>query len=62
MSVTAEDGNILYNETVYFSASAKNEWDKVNTTTGTSINAGRYRIRLVASKAEGLMIDNLKVQ
>jgi hypothetical protein len=61
ISIIADDGNILNNGTVYFSPSSK-EWDKVNTTTGTSINAGRYRIRLVAFKGAGLMIDNLKVQ
>jgi len=61
MSVIAEDGTALYKGTVYFSPS-QHEWDKVTTTTGTSINAGNYKIRLVIPEADGLLIDNLRVQ
>jgi beta-galactosidase len=62
MSVITDDGNILYSSNVYFSPTSAREWDKVNITTVTSINAGQYIIRLITSQAEGLIIDNLKVQ
>jgi hypothetical protein len=62
IKVIASDGNILNQGSVYFSPSAKAEWDKVSTTTGTSINAGDYTIQLEIPNAKGLIIDNLKVQ
>ena len=61
ISVISEEGTVLYKGTVYFSPS-QHEWDKVTTTTGTSMNAGTYKIRLIIPAARGLMIDNLKVQ
>lgn len=61
ISVIANDGNIMSRGTVYFSPSS-GEWDKVSTTTITSINAGDYKIRLRIPHASGLLMDNLKVQ
>jgi len=58
--VINDDGIELSKGTVYFSPSSIT-WDKVNIITATSINAGHYRIRLVTENAEGLLMDNLKV-
>jgi hypothetical protein len=61
IAVIASDGNVLNQGTIYFSPSTE-EWDKVSTTTGTSVNAGDYKIQLAIPNAKGLLIDNLKVQ
>jgi hypothetical protein len=61
VSVIDKDDNVLNSGTVYFSPSGQ-IWDKVITTTGTNINAGSYRIRVIIKNAKGLLLDNLKVQ
>jgi hypothetical protein len=60
--IISDNETILSSGNVYFSPSSVKDWDKVITTTGVSINAGHYLIRLITSKAAGLCIDNLKVQ
>ena len=61
MTLISDEANPIYTGTVYFSPSSTG-WDKVSTTTGTPINAGRYKVRLIIPAAAGLMMDNLKVQ
>jgi hypothetical protein len=60
ISVTAADGRVLHNDTAYFEPTQK--WDLHKTNTGTSINAGTYKVKLVGREAMGLSLDLLKVQ
>jgi beta-galactosidase len=61
LQLISEDGTLMHEGTIYFDPTS-NEWDKVNTTTGTSINAGSYKVRLILQDGTGIMIDNLRVQ
>jgi beta-galactosidase len=60
ISVTAADGKVLHSDTAYFEPTVK--WDLHKTNTGTSINAGTYKVKLVGREAMGLSLDLLKVQ
>jgi hypothetical protein len=60
ISVTAADGRVLHSDTAYFEPTTK--WDLHKTNTGTSINAGTYKVKLVGREAMGLSLDLLKVQ
>lgn len=57
------DGTVLKAaESITFAATKKGKWNYFNTNTGTMINAGTYRVRLIAEDAAGLSIDGLDVQ
>jgi beta-galactosidase len=61
MQLISQDDVLMYEGTIYFDPTS-NEWDKVNTTTGTSINAGSYKVRLILPGGTEIMVDNLRVQ
>ncbi|MNT93827.1 hypothetical protein D3C72_2353930 [compost metagenome] len=57
------DGTVLKPaEPIEFKQTRKGKWNYFSTTTGTMINAGTYRVRLIAEDMEGLSIDALDVQ
>lgn len=57
------DGTVLKAaEPITFTPTKKGKWNYFNTNTGTMINAGTYRVRLIAGDAAGLSIDGLDVQ
>jgi beta-galactosidase len=63
IEVLTLDGTVLKPaETIEFTATKKGKWNYFNTNTGTMINAGTYRVRLIAEDVEGLSIDGLDVQ
>lgn len=63
IEVLTMDGTVLKaGESVSFDPTKKGKWNYFTTNTGTMINAGSYRVRLVAEDAAGLSIDALDVQ
>ncbi len=63
IEVLTLDGTVLKSaEPIEFKQTRKGKWNYFNTTTGTMINAGTYRVRLIAEDVEGLSIDALDVQ
>lgn len=63
IEVLTLDGTVLKPaEPIEFKQTRKGKWNYFNTTTGTMINAGTYRVRLIAEDVEGLSIDALDVQ
>jgi hypothetical protein len=63
IEVLTMDGTVLKAaEAVEFTPTKKGKWNYFNTNTGTMINAGTYRVRLIAVDAEGLSMDGLDVQ
>ncbi|SMC39979.1 malectin domain-containing carbohydrate-binding protein [Pedobacter africanus] len=49
-------------ERIEFNPTKKGKWNYFSTNTGTMINAGSYRVRLIADDASGLSVDALDVQ
>lgn len=49
-------------EDIAFTTTRPGKSNYINTTTGTMINAGNYKVRLSAKDAEGLSINSLDVQ
>jgi beta-galactosidase len=63
IEVLTMDGTVLKAaESVEFTPTKKGKWNYFNTNTGTMINAGTYRVRLIAVDAAGLSMDGLDVQ
>lgn len=63
LEVLTLDGTVLKPaEAIEFKQTRKGKWNYFSTTTGTMINAGTYRVRLIAEDVEGLSIDALDVQ
>jgi len=62
MQLLAADGTIMRDATLSFGKTIPNKWKTAGTTTGTSINAGNYKIVLTAIDAMGLTISGLEVQ
>nr|WP_226904997.1 malectin domain-containing carbohydrate-binding protein [Pedobacter schmidteae] len=63
LEVLTLDGTVLKAaELIAFVPTKKGKWNYFNTNTGTMINAGTYRVRLIAENAQGLSIDGLDVQ
>lgn len=62
MQLQAADGTIMKNEALNFKPAKKNKTGTVTTTTGTSINAGNYRVILTGADANGLAISGLEMQ
>lgn len=62
MQILAADGSIMRDTELNFLATS-GQWVKLESSTGTSINAGTYRVRLTApASAKGLGIDVLEVR
>jgi Lhr-like helicase len=49
-------------EKVEFTPTRKGKWNYYNTTTGTMINAGNYKVVLLSERAENVSILALSVQ
>ena len=62
LELRAADGTLMKQETAAFIQSEPGKWNYYTTSTGTMINAGNYKIRLIALDAEGLSISGLDVQ
>jgi hypothetical protein len=56
------DGTLMKTEMVEFAPTKAGKWNYLNTNTGSMINAGLYKLRLIATEAKGLAIDALDVQ
>jgi beta-galactosidase len=62
LEVRMEDGTLIKEEPVSFMTTPATKWNYINSTTGTMINAGHYKIRLIAHPQDGLRVDELQVQ
>ncbi|GGE49640.1 glycosyl hydrolase family 2 [Pedobacter psychrotolerans] len=62
MEFLSADGTLMKTELVEFVPTKEGKWNYINTNTGSMINAGSYKVRLIAIDAKGLTIDALDVQ
>jgi len=62
MQLLAADGTIMKDEVLSFKPVPKGKSGTIATTTGTSINAGNYKIILTAIDADGLIISQFEMQ
>ncbi len=62
LKLLAADGTIMKDAVLEFSATLPDKWKTADTTTGTSINAGNYKVIVSAENVEGLSISGLEVQ
>lgn len=63
IEVLTLDGTVLKTAEAFpFTPTRKGKWNYFNTNTGTMINAGTYKVRLIAEDAKGLSVDGLDVQ
>ncbi|MCX2476664.1 malectin domain-containing carbohydrate-binding protein [Pedobacter sp. MC2016-05] len=56
------DGTLMKTEQAEFAPTKSGKWNYLNTNTGSMINAGSYKVRLIAIDAKELAIDALDVQ
>lgn len=56
------DGTLLKEELVEFAPSKAGKWNYLNSSSGSMINAGSYKVKLIAIDAKGLSISGLDVQ
>ncbi|MDN3588618.1 malectin domain-containing carbohydrate-binding protein [Pedobacter aquatilis] len=56
------DGTIMKTEMAEFAPTKAGKWNYLNTNTGSMINAGNYKLRIVAVDSKDLAIDALDVQ
>ncbi|RYD78260.1 MAG: hypothetical protein EOP53_11520 [Sphingobacteriales bacterium] len=56
------DGTVMKTENAEFAATKDGKWNYYNTNTGSMINAGSYKLRIIATESKGLYIDALDVQ
>jgi len=56
------DGTLMKEEEILFTPTRQGKSNYINSTTGTMINAGHYKIRLTSKEAEGLSVNSLDVQ
>ena len=62
VKVLAADGTVMKQELLTFSTTTADKYKTLETTTGTSINAGNYKVVITAKDAAGLNISGLEVQ
>lgn len=62
MELAAADGTIMKSEMLKFKPVQKNKSGTVATTTGSSINAGNYKVILTPVEANGLVISGIEIQ
>ncbi|WP_207535224.1 malectin domain-containing carbohydrate-binding protein [Desertivirga arenae] len=63
IELIAQDGTVLKKPEIIELASTKEgKWNYVTTNTGTMINAGSYKVRMIAVDTEGIYVDQLDVQ
>lgn len=56
------DGTLMRTEQAEFAPTKAGKWNYLNTSTGSMINAGSYKVRVTAIEAKGLAVDALDVQ
>ncbi|QEM08869.1 DUF4982 domain-containing protein [Mucilaginibacter rubeus] len=62
MQLLAADGTVMKEEELSFKPVAKNKSGTVTTNTGTSINAGNYKLVITGIKADGLAVSGIEMQ
>lgn len=62
LKLLAADGTLMKEAELDFGTNQPDKWKVATTTTGTSINAGNYRVIVSAENVEGLSISGLEVQ
>jgi hypothetical protein len=62
LQLLSADGSLMKEEEIIFTPTRPGKSNYINTTTGTMINAGNYKLRLMSKDAEGLSINSLDVQ
>jgi beta-galactosidase len=62
LEIRMADGTLIKEERVSFATTLPAKWNYLNTTTGTMINAGRYKVRLIAPAQNQFRVDELQVQ
>ncbi|WPU92392.1 malectin domain-containing carbohydrate-binding protein [Mucilaginibacter sabulilitoris] len=62
MQLLAADGTLMNEENISFKPVPKNKSGTVATTTGTSINAGNYKLVITGIQATGLCISGIEMQ
>ena len=53
---------MMLEEPVSFTFTREGKWNQFTINTGSQINAGNYKVRLVIEKAKGLAISGIDVQ
>jgi len=56
------DGTLMKTEMVEFVPTKTGKWNYLSTNTGSMINAGTYKLKLIAIETKGLAVDALDVQ
>lgn len=62
LQLLAADGTLMKEETVELAPSKAGKWNYYPTSSGSMINAGTYKVRLISVNAEGLGVSGLDVQ
>jgi hypothetical protein len=62
MQLQAADGTIMKEEDISFKPVPKNKSGTVATSTGTSINAGNYKLIITGIQAAGLYLSGVEMQ
>jgi beta-galactosidase len=62
MKLVAADGTVMKEEDLSFKPVVKNKSGTVVTSTGTSINAGNYKLEIIGKKCAGLYISGVEMQ
>ena len=62
LQLIAADGTLMKKEEVELTPTRPGKSNYINTTTGSMINAGNYKVLFTASEASGLSINALEVQ
>jgi beta-galactosidase len=62
MQLLAADGTVMKEEALTFKTVAKGKSGTIATTTGTSINAGNYKVVITATDAQGLSLSGIEMQ
>jgi len=62
IQLLAADGTVMKEEELSFKPVAKNKSGTVATNTGTSINAGNYKLVITGIKADGLAVSGIEMQ
>ena len=62
LEVRLANGTLIKKEPVTLVSTPATKWNYINSSTGTMINAGHYKIRLITAPKEALKVDELQVQ
>ena len=62
LKLLAADGTVMKEADLEFGTNQPDKWKIATTTTGTSINAGNYKVIVSATDVQGLSISGLEVQ